>query len=126
MDRRTDQTMLPLEAFGESFVAEAFGNQIFVRCTFACEDGTAGVDERKYDWSVEPFVLGLHMIDNAIMFYVGVESSNHKLTGLCALEITCKLKSMRPRKPAQTRVFLNGNTSIFSRSISIFLAGKVA
>ncbi len=69
--------MLPLQTFGKSLVAKALGDQILVRRTLAGEDGATGVDERKDDWSVEPFVLSLHMIDNALMLDVGVESSDH-------------------------------------------------
>jgi hypothetical protein len=58
------------------------------------------------------------MIDHAIMLDVSVESGNHRLTGS---------PSTKGRLKA---AFLNGNTSIFSRSISIFIAqfqgGKLA
>src|SRR5262249_8449176 len=113
MDRGADQTVLSLQTLGQCLIRVPFGDQILIRRTLAGENGAAGVVQGKNDWCVEPLVLCLNVIDNSIMFDVGVESSNHSRKDV---------PSLSRRKPQQRRLFLNGNTSIFSRSISIFCA----
>jgi hypothetical protein len=67
------------------------------------------------------------MIDNAIVLDIGIESGNHSLSEPSAVapvifcnRVSFQLQTGRLLKPTRKRVFLNGNTSIFSRSISIF------
>ena len=73
--------MLPLESFGQDFITETLCNQIFVGCALAREDRAANVNERENYWCVKSFVFCLHMIDDTIMFDVGIESGNHLCKG---------------------------------------------
>ena len=78
--------MLPLESFGQDFITETLGNQIFVGCTLTREDCAANVNKRENYWCVESLVFGLDMIDNTIMFDVGIESGNHLSKGPTVLD----------------------------------------
>src|SRR2546425_6814433 len=104
--------MLALQSLRQRRFAESGGNQIVVGRTFAGENLAAGINERQDDRRIGSFVLGLHMIDNAIMLHVCVVTSDH----VFGSELRNRLK----RSSSTARVGgsnLNGSTAFFCGSI---------
>jgi hypothetical protein len=69
---------LPLQTLSQNFFVEAFGDEVFVGRALARDDRAADVDEREDEGRVEPLVLGLDVISDALVGDVGVESCDHK------------------------------------------------
>jgi hypothetical protein len=119
MHCRANQLVLALQTVGQDLLIETGSNQIVVRRALAPQNCAANVNQRQNDRRLQTFVLGLDVIDNAVVLNVCVVSSDHfpsrSLSSGQHAEKEGQLES-------STRIFRRSMNSLFTPSIKTFIA----
>ena len=103
--------MLSLESFAQHVFVKARRDQILITRTLGCQNRAADIDERKQQRRLEAFVFRLHVIDDALVFYVSVEAGDHNLESLEVLIFCGRSSGKIPESGSKlTQPFLQGQS----------------